>query len=61
MIEKSSSATRSQAQSSADRRQAKSFEETVRDYLRQELTNHEETFREAVLARAESLLGEVQA
>jgi DNA repair protein SbcD/Mre11 len=40
---------------------AKSFEETVRDYLRQELTNHEEALRNAVLARAESLMGEVQA
>ncbi|MHB1421612.1 MAG: metallophosphoesterase family protein [Gemmataceae bacterium] len=35
---------------------AKSFEETVRDYLRQELTNHAEEFREAVLARAEDLM-----
>jgi exonuclease SbcD len=40
---------------------AKSFEETVRDYLRQELTNHPEELRNAVLARAESLMGEVQA
>ncbi|HEY7158863.1 MAG TPA: exonuclease subunit SbcD [Gemmataceae bacterium] len=39
----------------------KSFEETVRDYLRQELTNHPESLRDAVLARAEALLGEVQA
>jgi exonuclease SbcD len=40
---------------------AKSFEETVRDYLRQELTNHPEELRNSVLARAESLMGEVQA
>jgi exonuclease SbcD len=38
---------------------AKSFEETVRDYLRQELTNHEEAVRDAVLARAETLMREV--
>jgi exonuclease SbcD len=37
---------------------AKSFEQTVRDYLGQELTNHPEAFREAVLARAEELLKE---
>lgn len=41
--------------------QAKSFEQTVRDYLQQELTNHAEDFREAVLARAEELMKEVQA
>lgn len=40
---------------------AKSFEQTVRDYLDQELTNHAEDFRAAVLARAEDLLKEVQA
>lgn len=40
---------------------AKSFEQTVRDYLQQELTNHAEDFREAVLARAEELIKEVQA
>jgi exonuclease SbcD len=40
---------------------AKSFEQTVRDYLGQELTNHSEDFRQAVLARAEELLKEVQA
>lgn len=40
---------------------AKSFEQTVRDYLQQELTNHPEDFRAAVLARAEELLNEVQA
>ena len=33
----------------------------MRDYLRQELCNHEEALREAVLARAEALLREVQA
>ena len=40
---------------------AKSFEQTVRDYLQQELTNHPEDFRAAVLARAEALMKEVQA
>jgi exonuclease SbcD len=43
---------------------AKGFEETVRDYLRQELCNHPEAERDAVLARAEALMGrlkEVQA
>jgi len=40
---------------------AKSFEETVRDYLGQELTNHDEAVRSAVLARAEALMSEVQA
>lgn len=40
---------------------AKSFEQTVRDYLQQELTNHPEDFREAVLVRAEELMKEVQA
>jgi exonuclease SbcD len=39
----------------------KSFEDTVRDYLCQELTNHDEALREAVLARAEALLREMQA
>jgi DNA repair protein SbcD/Mre11 len=39
----------------------KSFEDTVRDYLRQELCNNDELLREAVLARAEALLTEVQA
>jgi exonuclease SbcD len=39
----------------------KSFEETVRDYLRQELTNHPEDFRDAVLARAEDLMKAVDA
>jgi DNA repair protein SbcD/Mre11 len=39
----------------------KSFEDTVRDYLQQELGNHEEILRDAVLARAEMLLREVQA
>ncbi len=34
----------------------KSFEDTVRDYLRQELCNHEDAVRDAVLARAEVLL-----
>jgi exonuclease SbcD len=39
----------------------KSFEETVRDYLQQELINHPEDQRNAVLARAEALMREVQA
>jgi DNA repair protein SbcD/Mre11 len=38
----------------------KSFEDTVRDYLRQELTNHEDVLRETVLARAEEMMREVQ-
>lgn len=38
-----------------------SFEETVRSYLEQELTNVEETFRAAVLGEAELLMGEVEA
>jgi exonuclease SbcD len=36
------------------------FEETVRSYLRQELLNHPDDFREAVLARAEALMREDQ-
>lgn len=39
----------------------KSFEDTVRDYLNQELMNHSEAVRDAVLARAEALMREVQA
>ncbi len=39
---------------------AKSFEDTVRDYLRQELTNHDEEIQQAVLGRAEELMKEVQ-
>jgi exonuclease SbcD len=39
----------------------KSFEDTVRDYLLQELCNHEDAVRDAVLKRAEQLLKEVQA
>jgi predicted HAD superfamily phosphohydrolase len=39
---------------------AKSFEQIVRDYLQQELSNHPDDFREAVLARAETLLREEQ-
>jgi exonuclease SbcD len=39
----------------------RSFEDTVRDYLSQELTNHDEALRDAVLARAEALMKEVQA
>jgi exonuclease SbcD len=40
---------------------ARSFEDTVREYLTQELTNHEDALRDAVLARAEVLMKEVQA
>jgi exonuclease SbcD len=40
---------------------AKSFEDTVRDYLTQELTNHPDATRDAVLRRAEELMREVQA
>ena len=36
----------------------KSFEDTVRDYLRDELVNHPDAEREAVLARAEELMSE---
>ena len=43
------------------RERTQSFEDTVREYLQQELSNHEEDLRAAVLARAEALLGEVQA
>lgn len=39
----------------------KSFEETVRDYLNQELINHPDANREALLALAETLMKEVQA
>jgi exonuclease SbcD len=39
---------------------ARSFEDTVRQYLLQELTNHPEEVRAGVLARAESLMREVQ-
>jgi DNA repair exonuclease SbcCD nuclease subunit len=45
----------------AEASRAKSFEDTVRDYLRQELTNHAETERDALLAQAETLLREVEA
>lgn len=37
----------------------KSFEDTVRDYLRQELLNHPDEERDAILRRAEDLLSEV--
>ncbi|HTU90192.1 MAG TPA: exonuclease subunit SbcD [Gemmataceae bacterium] len=40
---------------------SKSFEQIVRDYIQQELTNYAEDFREAVLARADELMKEVQA
>jgi exonuclease SbcD len=39
----------------------KSFEETVRDYLKQELMNHTDEDRDAVLTLAETLMKEVQA
>jgi DNA repair protein SbcD/Mre11 len=39
---------------------ARSFEDTVRDYLTQELTNHPDDVRAAVLARAEQLMREMQ-
>jgi DNA repair protein SbcD/Mre11 len=39
---------------------ARSFEETVRDYLTRELTNHPEAVKAAVLVRAESLMKEMQ-
>jgi exonuclease SbcD len=39
----------------------KSFEDTVRDYLEQELMNHDPADREAIRARAEALMCEVQA
>jgi exonuclease SbcD len=39
---------------------ARSFEATVRDYLRQELMNYSEEDREAVLARAEELIKHVE-
>jgi exonuclease SbcD len=41
--------------------QGRSFHDTVRDYLRQELLNHDEAVREAVLGRAEKLLSEASA
>lgn len=40
---------------------SRSFEQTVRDYLQQELINHPDDFRTAVLTRAEELMSEVQA
>jgi exonuclease SbcD len=39
---------------------AKSFEDTVRDYLRQELMNEPDAMREAILTRAEHLMREVE-
>jgi exonuclease SbcD len=43
----------------ADQR-GKSFEDSVRDYLKQELANHSEDERDAVLSRAEALLREIE-
>jgi exonuclease SbcD len=40
---------------------ARSFEETVREYLEQELLNHPEALKAAVLRRAEALLHEASA
>jgi exonuclease SbcD len=39
----------------------KSFQDTVRDYLKQELTNHQAELQAAVLARVEELMHEEQA
>jgi exonuclease SbcD len=39
----------------------KSFENTVRDYLDQELANHSDELRQAVLEKVEALMQEVQA
>ncbi len=41
--------------------QGRSFQDTVRDYLRQELVNHDEAVRDAILGRAEKLLSEASA
>ena len=38
----------------------RSFEDTVREYLMQELTNHPEDVRDAVLGRAETLMRGMQ-
>jgi exonuclease SbcD len=43
-----------------DAHRGKSWQETVRDYLHQELLNHPEPLRNAVLARAETLLSKEQ-
>jgi DNA repair protein SbcD/Mre11 len=48
----------SETLSGSDAPRPASFQETVRSYLRQELQNHADAFREAVLARAEALLRE---
>jgi hypothetical protein len=39
---------------------ARSFEDTVRGYLQQELINYPDADRDAVLARAEALLRETE-
>jgi DNA repair protein SbcD/Mre11 len=44
-----------------EHQRGKSFEETVRDYLKQELMNHSDEDREAVLMLAETHMKEVQA
>lgn len=43
-----------------DTARGKGFAETVRDYLTQELTNHDEADRTAILERAEELLKELE-
>ena len=49
-----------QSLTAAEAGRHKSFEDTVRDYLGQELANHPDAVRAAVLARAEALLTEMQ-
>ena len=44
-----------------DPRANRSFEETVRDYLGQELANHDEAQRKEIMDLAEELMKEVQA
>lgn len=43
-------------QQEGESRSAKSFEETVREYLKNELINYDEAERNAILARAEALM-----
>src|SRR5262249_3451366 len=45
----------------ADQGPGRGYEETVRDYLHQELMNHPDAVRDAVLGRAETLLAEATA
>lgn len=44
----------------ADANRGQSFEDTVREYLNSELTNHDENERVALLERAEALMREVE-